>query len=377
MDKIGYGRQYIDVDDIKSVIDALKADSITQGEYVPAFEKALSLYTGAKYVVCVSSGTAALHILYAALGLEKNQEIITTPNTFAATSNACLYLGGRPKFADINIDDFLIDENNIEKLINENIKIITPVHYAGLTCNMQEIKKIADKYNLFVVEDACHSIGSFYKGSKTGSLEYSHGAVFSFHPVKHITTAEGGAILLQDEAIYKKCFALRSHGIVREDFINTPTSPVYHEMQMLGFNYRMTDLQAALGISQLKKLDGFIKRRQEVAEIYREAFKDINIIMQKKYDDRINSQHLFPVLFESKAIRDKVYYYLKEKNIFTQIHYMPVTAHPYYEKLGYSYKDTPKAYEFYERELSIPMYPALSDEQLDYVIDNIKKAVMS
>ena len=377
MDKISYGRQYIDDEDIEQVVKALKSESITQGEYVPLFEKALAEYTGASYAVCVSSGTAALHIIYSALGLEKNQEIITTPNTFAATSNACLYLGGKPRFADINMDDFLINENNIEKQVTENTKIIAPVHYAGLPCSMQEIKKIADKHNLYVVEDACHSIGSFYKGSRTGSLKYSNAAIFSFHPVKHITTAEGGAILLQDETLYKKCIALRSHGIMRDNFINTPTSPTYHEMQMLGYNYRMTDLQAALGLSQLKKLDMFIKRRQEIASLYNDAFKDVNIIQQKRYDDRINSQHLFPVLFENKDIRDKVYYYLKENNIFTQIHYMPVTAHPYYEKLGYSSMDTPKAYEFYERELSLPMYYSLSDIEVEYVIDNIKKALKS
>lgn len=377
MDKISYGRQYIDDEDIEQVVKALKSESITQGEYVPLFEKALAEYTGASYAVCVSSGTAALHIIYSALGLGKEDEIITTPNTFAATSNACLYLGGKPRFADINMDDFLINENNIEKQVTENTKIIAPVHYAGLPCSMQEIKNIADKHNLYVVEDACHSIGSLYKGHKTGSLKYSNAAIFSFHPVKHITTAEGGAILLQDETLYKKCIALRSHGIVRENFKNKPTSPTYHEMQMLGYNYRMTDLQAALGISQLKKLDGFIKRRQEIASLYNDAFKDINIILQKRYDDRVNSQHLFPVLFENKDIRDKVYYYLKENNIFTQIHYMPVTAHPYYEKLGYSSMDTPKAYEFYERELSLPMYYSLSDIELEYVIDNIKKALKS
>lgn len=377
MDKISYGRQFIDDEDIKLVIEALKSDSITQGQYVPLFEKLLSEYTGARYAVCVSSGTAALHIIYHALGLGKEDEIITTPNTFAATSNACLYLGGKPRFADISLDDFLIDLNYIEKLINKNTKIIVPVHYAGLTCNMQDIKNIADKYNLYVVEDACHSIGSFYKGSRTGSLKYSNAAVFSFHPVKHITTAEGGAILLQDESLYKKCIALRSHGIVRENFQKTPTSPTYHEMQMLGYNYRITDLQAALGISQLKKLDGFIKRRHEIVEVYNNAFKDMNIKTQKIYDDRINSQHLFPVLFESKTIRDKVYYYLKENNIFTQVHYIPVTCHPYYEQLGYSYKDTPKAYEFYERELSLPIYPSLTDSQLEFVIDNIKKALAS
>lgn len=372
MNKITYGRQTISQDDIDEVVKALKSAAITQGEYVPAFENALKEYTGAKYAVALSSGTAALHTIYAALGLKENDEIITCANTFAATSNAALYLNASLKFADINEENFLIDENKINKLITENTKIITPVHYAGLTCNMEEISKTAKNHNIKIVEDACHAIGSYYKNSKTGRCEYSDAAVFSFHPVKHITTAEGGAVLTNDEEIYKKCLLFRSHGMEKVNFKHMPDSPTYHEMQFLGYNYRMTDIQAALGISQLKKLDSFVKRRIEIADIYYDAFKNSSKIkMQKRYKDRLNSHHLFSVVFESNDLRDKVYYYLKENNIFTQIHYMPVNKHPYYENLGYNYKDTPLAYDFYRRELSLPVYPLLTDDEVYFVIEKI------
>lgn len=372
MNKITYGRQTINQDDIDEVIKALKSPAITQGEYVPAFENALKEYTGAKYAVAVSSGTAALHTAYAALGLKENDEIITCPNTFAATSNAALYLNAKVKFADINADDFLIDENKINPLITKNTKIITLIHYAGLTCDMEEISKTAKNHNIKIVEDACHALGSYYKNSKTGSCSYSDAAVFSFHPVKHITTAEGGAVLTNDEEVYKKCLLFRSHGMEKVNFKHIPDSPTYHEMQLLGYNYRMTDIQAALGISQLKKLDSFVKRRLEIADIYYEAFKDSSKIkMQKRYSDRINSHHLFSVVFENNQLRDKVFYYLKENNIFTQIHYMPVNKHPYYEDLGFNYKDTPLAYDFYRRELSLPVYPLLTNEEVYFVIDKI------
>ena len=359
MNKITYGRQTISQDDTAEVIKALNSPAITQGEFVPAFENALKEYTGAKYAIAVSSGTAALHAAYAALGLKENDEIITSPNTFAATSNAALYLNAKVKFADINADNFLIDENKINPLITKNTKIITPVHYAGLTCNMEEISSTAKNHNIKIVEDACHALGSYYKNSKTGSCTYSDAAVFSFHPVKHITTGEGGAVLTNDEEVYKKCLLFRSHGIEKSNFKHIPDSPAYHEMQLLGFNYRMTDIQAALGISQLKKLDSFVKRRLEIADIYYDAFKNSSKIkMQKRYNDRLNSHHLFSVVFENNSLRDKVYEVI-----------------PNYEDLGYNYKETPLAYDFYRRELSLPVYPLLTNEEVYFVIDKIDTAL--
>lgn len=376
MNDISYGRQWIDNEDIQTVVEALKSKAITQGEYIDRFEKSLAEYTGSKYAVAVSSGTSALHIIYMALGLKKDDELITTPITFAATANAGLYCNAVPKFVDIDSLSFLIDEDLIEQQITEKTKILAPVHYGGLPCNMEKISHIAKKYNLKVVEDACHSAGSFYKNIKTGSCLLSDAAVFSFHPVKHITTGEGGAILTNDKEIYEKCLKLRSHGMQRDNFIYEQDSPTYHEMVMLGYNYRMTDIQAALGLSQLKKLDEFVKRRQFIAETYKKELSEYEeIVFQADFNDRINSYHLMSAVFKTNELRDRVFYKLKEKNIHTQIHYMPVNKHPYYAELGYNYKDTPKAYDFYRRELSLPIYPKLTDEELMYVIDNIKNII--
>lgn len=376
MNDISYGRQWIDNEDIQTVVEALKSKAITQGEYIDRFEKSLAEYTGSKYAVAVSSGTSALHIIYMALGLKKDDELITTPITFAATANAGLYCNAVPKFVDIDSLSFLIDEDLIEQQITEKTKILAPVHYGGLPCNMEKISHIAKKYNLKVVEDACHSAGSFYKNIKTGNCLLSDAAVFSFHPVKHITTGEGGAILTNNKEIYEKCLKLRSHGMQRDNFIYEQDSPTYHEMIMLGYNYRMTDIQAALGLSQLKKLDEFVKRRQFIAETYKKELSEYEeIVFQADYSDRINSYHLMSAVFKTNELRDRIFYKLKEKNIHTQIHYMPVNKHPYYAELGYNYKDTPKAYDFYRRELSLPIYPKLTDEELMYVIDNIKNII--
>ena len=378
LNSISYGKQYIEEDDISLVLKALKSDAITLGAFIPKFEEELCKFTGSKYAVAVTSGTAALHIAYKALGLSNGDEIISTPNTFAATTNAALYLGAKPKFVDINIDDFLINEDLIESSISNKTKIITPVHYAGLPTNIVKIHDIAKNHNLKVVEDACHAIGSLFNHSKTGSCDYSDVTVFSFHPVKHITTGEGGAILTNNPDIYKSAKLLRSHGIERENFINKPDSPTYHEMQILGYNYRMTDIQAALGISQISKLNNFIARRREIAEIYTHELSGIeSIFFQKNYDNRFNSYHLFPILLSNQETRDKLFHKLRENNIFTQIHYMPVTKHPYYEQLGYSYLDTPNAYEFYTRELSLPMYPKLTNSELEKVISVIKETLLN
>lgn len=376
MESIGYGRQWITDDDIACVIEALKSPSLTQGRYIDDFEKNLAEYCGANYAVAVSSGTAALHIVYAALGLSEGDEIITTPNTFSATANAALYMNARPRFADIEISTGLINENLIENLINDRTKIIVPVHYGGLPCDMEKIKNIAVRHNIKVAEDACHAIGSGYKGFKTGCCKYSDAAIFSFHPVKHITTGEGGAILTNNKEIYDICLKLRSHGMERQNFLYEPDSPAYHEMQLLGYNYRMTDIQAALGISQLKRLDEFIKRRREIAALYIDAFKDCEeISCPTDTDNGFHSYHLFPILLRNRDIRDRVFFKLKENNIFPQIHYMPVNKQPYYRKSGYDYKDTPMAYEFYTRELSIPMYPKLEDKDAAFAADIIIKAV--
>lgn len=373
---IPYGKQWIDEADINAAISVLKSDFLTQGETVPKFEKKLSAAVGAERTTVVSSGTAALHIAYMLMGLEAGDEVITTPITFAATANAALYVGARPVFIDIDKKTGLIDINKIETAITYKTKVIVPVHYAGLACDMRAIKKIADKYKIKVVEDACHALGAMIDGEKVGSCKYSDAAVFSFHPVKHITTGEGGAIALKNPVLHKQAENLRSHGIERHSFIDEPDSPCYHEMQLLGNNYRMTEISAALGCSQLDRLNMFLERRRSIAAFYRDSFRsETAFLMQTEPDGFYHAYHLFPLIFKTGEIRDAVYNMLKNDGIACQIHYMPVNRHPYYENLGYSYKDTPFAYDFYRRELSIPMYPKMTDEDAEFVVRSVKKAV--
>jgi len=373
---ISYGRQYIDDDDILAVSEVLRSNNLTQGSCVTDFESALANYCGSKYAVVVSSGTAALHLSYIALGLSDNDEILTSPITFAATTNAALYLNATIKFVDINKDTILMDNDKIESAITDRSKIIVPVHFAGLPSDMQSISSIAKKYNVKIVEDAAHAIGArYYNGKMVGCCDYSDLTVFSFHPVKSITTGEGGAITTNDETLYRKLKLLRSHGIDRDsDYIYEPSSPFYHEMKLLGYNYRMTDIQAALGVSQLKKLNRFISRRNLISNYYRISFlDDNNICPLSAPDGRYNAYHLFPMILSDATQRDKLVYFLKEHSINTQIHYMPVYLHPYYRDLGYGELSLPNAEDYYRRALSIPIYPAMSNDEVRYIADTIKE----
>ncbi|HIE59000.1 MAG TPA: UDP-4-amino-4,6-dideoxy-N-acetyl-beta-L-altrosamine transaminase [Persephonella sp.] len=374
MDKfIPYGKQLIEDDDIQAVLEVLKSDFITQGKKIPEFEKALAEYCGSKYAVVFNSGTSALHGAYFATGLEKDDEFITTPITFVATSNAGLYLKAKPIFVDIEADTGNIDVSKIEEKITNKTKLISVVHYAGHPVNMEKIKQIAEKYNLKVVEDACHALGAMYKEEKIGSCKYCDATVFSFHPVKHITTGEGGAVLTNDEKVYEKLLMFRNHGITKDKnkLINTQEGDWYYEMQILGFNYRMTDIQASLGISQLKKLDRFIKKRREIAKIYNQAFKNIpyfDIPIEKEY--AFHSYHLYPIRLK-KDYKDKkadIFKALRDNGIGVQVHYIPVYWQPYYQKIGYEKGLCPKAEDFYQREISLPIFPAITDNDVNYVI---------
>lgn len=373
---IPYGRQSINKEDINAVIRVLKSAYLTTGPKVLEFEKRIAQYVKAKYAVAVSSGTAALHLSCLAAGLKNGHELITSPLSFCASANCALYCGAKPAFADIN-DQGLIDENKIAEKITKKTKIIMPVHYAGFPCHLDKIKKIADKYNLVIIEDACHALGAKYKDSKIGDCRYSDMAVFSFHPVKHITTGEGGMITTNNKKYYQKLLMLRNHGITKKQSnFQLPTSNFrqwWYEMQELGHNYRLTDIQCALGISQLTKISKFIKRRREIAKIYYRAFKnikEIKIIQENK--DQFCSYHLYPVRVENGIIRLKLFNYLKKKGIFCQVHYIPIYWHPYYKKLGYEKGFCPKAEDFYQREISIPLFPDLAKEEINYITKLIK-----
>lgn len=377
---IPYAKQYLDDDDIQAVIEALKGDYLTTGPYINQFEREFALKVGAKYAVAVSSGTAALHIAYLAADINTYDEVITTPMTFAATANAALLVGAKPVFADIDGQTYNIDVKEIEPHITSHSKAIVPVHYAGLPCEMGKIYNIAKLHNLVVIEDACHALGAKYKDTVIGDCTYSDMTVFSFHPVKHITTGEGGMITTNSESLYQKLIRLRSHGITRDShsFKETSHGDWYYEMQDLGFNYRLTDIQAALGISQLKKLDSFVARRRQIVGQYNKAFKG-PVELPSEPEGYYSSYHLYVVRVgkENKIPRKDLYSKLKEKGIHTQVHYLPVHTMPYYqEHLGYNWGDYPMAEEHYSRALSLPLYPAMTDDDVDYVINCVKEVLL-
>lgn len=368
-----YGRQWIDDEDISEVVKVLKSDFLTTGPKIKELEKKFSDYVDSKYAVAVSSGTAALHLACLASGLKKNQEEITSPLTFAASANCALYCGATPIFVDIN-NNGLINEEKIMEKITKKTRVIIPVHYSGLPCDMEKIKKISEEHNLVVIEDACHAIGARYKNTMIGDCSYSNQTVFSFHPVKHITTGEGGIITTNSKDVYEKLVLLRNHGITKDlhKFVHTNDGPWYYEMQNLGFNYRITDFQCALGISQLTKINKFIQKRRQIARKYDAAFqgkKNLEIIKENK--NTFNSYHLYPLRVKDKETRLRLYNFLKTKEIFCQVHYIPVYLHPYYKALGYNNRLCPLAENFYQREISLPIYPLMNDKDVEYVIQNI------
>ena len=362
-----YGKQTIDDDDIAEVVNTLKSDFITQGPKIEEFEKALAKYCGAKYAVAFNSGTSALHGAYFALGLKKGDEMITSPNTFVASSNAGLYLGANVKFSDIEINTGNIDVSRIKT--SKNTKLITPVHYSG---NPVDLEELSEFDNIKIIEDGAHALGAKYNGKKIGSLTYSEMTMFSFHPVKHITTGEGGIIVTNDEEYYNRLQLFRSHGITKENLINESHGDWYYEMQELGFNYRITDIQCALGLSQLKKLDSFVKSRRKIAKIYNEIFEDnpyFDVTIEK--ENSKSAYHLYPILLKDKFIKHKpeIFAKLRSNGLGVQVHYIPVYKQPYYQNLGFKMYECPTCEEFYKKEISIPMYPTLSDEDIKFTKD--------
>lgn len=371
-----YGKQHIDENDIKSVVNVLKSDFITQGPKIKEFEEKLAKYCGSKYSVAFNSGTSALHGAYFAFGVEKDDEIITSPNTFVATSNAALYLNANPVFTDVEKETGNMDVSKVAGKINQKTKIIVPVHYSGNPVDLKELFDVAEENDIKIIEDAAHSIGAKYNGEKIGNSKYSEMSIFSFHPVKHITTGEGGAVLTNSEEYYEKLLMFRSHGITKDHFVNKSDGDWYYEMHHLGFNYRITDMQAVLGLSQLEKLDKFVQRRREIAKIYDLAFEGnpyFKTIAEK--DCCESSYHLYPILIEDEYLDKKkeIFSKLREEGLGVQVHYIPVYLQPYYQKLGYKKYSCPLSENFYHREISIPMYPTLSNDDLDFVVKKIFK----
>ena len=369
MNFIPYGKQSIDEDDINSVVEVLKSDFLTTGPKIKEFEDELCRYTNAKYCVAVANGTAALHLASLVL-LNKGDKVITTPNSFVATSNSILYVEAKPIFVDIKEDgniDLDLCEEELKK--DSSIKAIYVVHFSGNPIEQEKLKYIKESYNIKILEDCAHSLGASFGNIKAGSCENSDCSILSFHPVKHITTGEGGAVTTNSKEIYEKLLELRAHGIKRFP----DAAPWYYEMHSLGFNYRITDMQAALGISQLKKLDSFVKRRKEIASKYDEAF--FNSVVKPLYSFNQNSSyHLFVVKVDfSKLNISKVELFnkMREKNIGLQLHYIPINKQPFYKNLGYGDEKTPIMNKYYDECFSLPMYSSLSNEEQEYVIKTL------
>ena len=376
---IKYGKQYIDKEDQKAVLSSLKSEWITQGPRVEIFEKNLKKKFGAKFCCAVSNGTAALHLTGLALGWKKNDIILCSSISFLSASNAAIYSGARPYFIDIILNDYNISIEKLKKKIKfylskkKKIKSIVVTDFAGHPCNWTELKKLSKKYNITLVNDNCHALGASYEKNKKYAINFADVVTQSFHPVKNITTGEGGAVLTNNKKIYEKIKLLRSHGTIRNFSTKIKkTKPWFYEMRELGYNYRITDLQCALGTSQLKKLDKFVKRRNEIANIYNSFFKNYKeIIIPKVSKNCIHAFHLYPLLinFEKLKIPKNILFNeLKKKNVLLQVHYIPIHLQPYYRK-NYKFKngDYPVAEKFYKQEVSLPIYFSLKNKEVKYI----------
>lgn len=385
MMNIPYARQEINEEDIQAVGEILKSDWLTQGPTIEKFEQAVANYCGVKYAVAVNSATSALHIACLAAGLGQDDALWTSPNTFVASANCGLYCGATVDFVDINSRTYNLDPACLEaKLLTaaqtgKLPKVVIPVHFAGQSCAMAKIWTLANEYGFTVIEDASHAIGGTYRNTPVGSCQYSDMAVFSFHPVKIITTAEGGIVVTNRKDLYDKLILYRSHGITRKPELMTeePHGPWYYQMLELGFNYRMSDLQAALGVSQMARLDEFITKRHLVAERYRQELKDLPLILPWQQQDTYSAYHLYVIRLPEKTAHThkQVFVDLRARGIGVNIHYIPVHLQPYYQNLGFKKGDFPNAESYYKTAISIPMYSALTVDDQSYVISSLKEVL--
>jgi len=383
---IPYSRQDITNEDIQAVVEVLRSDFLTTGPKVEEFEKAIAKYCGAEYAIAVSNGTAALHIAALALDIKEGDEGITSPNTFLASANCIAFCRGIPRFADIGPVTYCINPKEIEDAITPKTRVLIPVHFAGQPCDMESIRDIAESRNLYIIEDAAHALGSKWRDKngawhKIGSCSHSDLTIFSFHPVKTITTGEGGMILTNDKKIADKCRLLRNHGITLDpsNFVNQSSAtshqlfypPFYYEMQELGYNYRLTDFQSALGLAQLKRLDEFIKRRRDIWKYYTNELSEIDgFTVPIEREDVYSAWHLYVAQVEK---RDELFNYLRERDIGAHAMYIPVHLQPYYQKnYGYKKGDFPNAEAYFEKCLVLPMFPALKDSEAEYIVKTVK-----
>lgn len=374
-DLLPYGHQWIDAEDIAAVVEVLKSDWITQGPKIEEFERGVAEYCGVKYAVAVSSGTAALHAACAVAGISRGDEAITTPITFAATANAIVYCGGKPVFADIREDTLNIDPGEIRRKLSPQTKAILPVDFTGYPADLEQIMTIARERGLVVIEDASQALGAEYQGRKIGSL--ADMTILSFHPVKHITTGEGGMILTDNEEFYEKLKTFRHHGIVKDN----PDKGLWHyEIHEPGYNFRITDFQCALGLSQLKKLDRFVQRRREIAARFNEAFAEVEEIITPIEDKDVKAAyHIYVIQLRTellKAGRREVFEALRAENIGVNVHHMPLHLHPFYQReFGYKQGDYPRAERYYEQAITLPIFPKMNDKDVEDVIEAVHKVM--